>query len=76
MASYRADAIDTWLRRRGWTLDRVKGSHFHYRHPAYHRTLGVVYHGRDFPAWQMRNLLSDLRRIGDESESENGENEQ
>lgn len=70
MASYRAEAVDTWLRRRGWTLDRVRGSHHSYKHPAYRRTLGVVYHGREFPAWQMRNLLDDLRQI---SERENGE---
>ena len=70
MASYRADAIDTWLRRRGWTLDRVRGSHFVYRHPAYSTSLCLTRHGRTMEAWQVRNLLDDLRRIG---ERENGE---
>ena len=74
MASYRADAVDTWLRQRGWTLDRVRGSHFHYRHPAYSRSLCLTRHGRTMEAWQMRNLLDDLRRIGAaEGERENGE---
>lgn len=62
--TYRADAVDTWLRRRGWVLDRIKGSHFRYKHPDYAHSLGVVYHGRVFEGWQMRNLESDLRKIG------------
>ena len=70
MASYRADAIDTWLRRRGWTLDRVRGSHFVYRHAAYSRSLCLTRHGRTMEAWPVRNLLDDLRRLG---ERENGE---
>ena len=74
MASYRAEAVDTWLRQRGWTLDRVRGSHFTYRHKAYSRSLCVTRHGRTMEAWQVRNLLDDLRRIGAaEGERENGE---
>ena len=77
MASYRAEAVDTWLRQRGWEPARKnKGSHRFYHHPAYRGTLQMAYHGTRLEPWQMRNLLDDLRRIGAaEGERENGEND-
>ena len=49
------------LEQRGFILDRVKGSHYIYRHPASGLRAVVPFHRRDLP---QGTLLSILKQAG------------
>ena len=36
-----------WLKKNGWVLDRVRGSHHVFRHKSASRSLPVPVHGKD-----------------------------
>ncbi len=53
------------LKKKGFVLDRVKGSHHLFYHPETKRRVTVPVHGRDFPTG---TLLEILKQAGIERE--------
>lgn len=58
------------LERKGWQLDRVRGSHYIMVHPDQSRAVPVPYHNRDIKAGTLSGILSstgisrdELRRL-------------
>ena len=46
------------LRRDGWYIDRIRGSHHHYKHPSKPGTVTVPIHrGRDLGIHTVRSIL-------------------
>ena len=45
------------LKKKGFILDRVKGSHHIYFHPEIHRRVIVSYHKRDLPKGTLYEIL-------------------
>lgn len=60
----RADEVNGWLLDAGWTLDRIRGSHFTYSHPRYARSLCAVYHGHTMEPYRLKRIAHDLRHMG------------
>jgi len=58
------------LEKRGWRLDRVRGSHHLMKHPVERRTIPVPVHNRDLAPGTLRGILKnagisreELRRL-------------
>jgi len=58
------------LEKRGWELDRIRGSHHLMKHPIERRTIPVPVHNRDLAPGTLRGILKnagisreDLRRL-------------
>jgi predicted RNA binding protein YcfA (HicA-like mRNA interferase family) len=58
------------LERKGWQVDRVRGSHYIMRHPHEEQMVSVPYHNRDIKAGTLSGILSstgisrdELRRL-------------
>jgi predicted RNA binding protein YcfA (HicA-like mRNA interferase family) len=48
--------IITKLKDDGWTLDRVNGSHHHFRHPEKPGTVTVQHPRKDMPTGTLRSI--------------------
>ena len=44
------------LRGDGWVLERVKGSHHHFKHPTKQGTVTVPHPEKDFPTGTLKNI--------------------
>lgn len=59
----RFSEFEDWLATLGWQLDRIKGSHFHYKHPATGQRITVSQHGRQVEREQFCRVVRDLERM-------------
>jgi predicted RNA binding protein YcfA (HicA-like mRNA interferase family) len=49
--------IEKIVTKDGWFLARVKGSHYHYHHPAKKGTVTIPYHSGDIPLMVINSIL-------------------
>ena len=54
------------LERKGFILDRIKGSHHIYFHPGLHRRVVIPYHKRDLPKGTLHEILKQAGLTNDE----------
>jgi predicted RNA binding protein YcfA (HicA-like mRNA interferase family) len=54
------------LERKGWELDRVRGSHYIMAHPDRNQMVPVPYHNRDIKAGTLSGILSSTGISRDE----------
>jgi len=54
------------LKKKGFILDRVKGSHHIYFHPETHRRVIVPYHKRDLPKGTLYEILKQAGLTNEE----------
>lgn len=59
----RFSEFEDWLYTLGWRLDRVRGSHFHYKHPATGHRLTLSQHGRTVEREQYMRVVRDLEQL-------------
>lgn len=57
LPSLTADKVIGILKKRGFVLDRVRGSHHVYYHPETKRRTVVPYHKRDLPQGTLTEIL-------------------
>jgi predicted RNA binding protein YcfA (HicA-like mRNA interferase family) len=48
----------------GFVLDRQRGDHHLYRHPAMHQRVNIQPHGAEAKAYQVRQVLEVVERYG------------
>ena len=61
----RLTTLERWLSEHGWHLERMKGSHRHYRHTQSGQRVTIVAHGREIEPGAVRQIVRDLERTTD-----------
>jgi len=57
--------LEKWLCDHGWRLDRIRGSHFHFKHTQSGQRVTIVAHGREIEPGAVRQIVRDLERTTD-----------
>jgi predicted RNA binding protein YcfA (HicA-like mRNA interferase family) len=54
------------LKKMGWRLDRIKGSHYVFVHPSAKRSIVVPVHGKELPDFYANSILKQAKAaLGD-----------